>query len=170
MWLRATEMRHYYCLPSNSASGQTTARTQCSVVKPPSLRNSAYFSSHTFASEAEFHQIADKTLETIENALEEQAEEDVEIQYASGVLAIRLGDHGIWVINKQTPNRQLWWSSPISGPKRYEYVGDGLWAYTRRIGNNKEDQNLVNPSDTLFHIVSKEYQDIYGSILRLEDK
>ena len=24
------------------------------------------------------------------------------------------------MINKQTPNRQLWWSSPLSGPRRYE--------------------------------------------------
>jgi frataxin len=25
------------------------------------------------------------------------------------------------VINTQTPNRQLWYSSPISGPQRYNY-------------------------------------------------
>jgi frataxin len=30
-----------------------------------------------------------------------------------GVLTIRLGDKGTYVINKQTPNRQLWFSSPI---------------------------------------------------------
>jgi frataxin len=26
------------------------------------------------------------------------------------------------VINKQPPNKQIWLSSPISGPKRYDYV------------------------------------------------
>mmetsp|Transcript_32362 Transcript_32362/g.74530 ORF Transcript_32362/g.74530 Transcript_32362/m.74530 type:complete len:80 (+) Transcript_32362:40-279(+) len=37
-----------------------------------------------------------------------------------------------WVFNKQAPNRQIWWSSPISGPKRYEYDNDiGRWVNTR---------------------------------------
>ena len=27
---------------------------------------------------------------------------------------------GTYVINKQTPNKQIWLSSPISGPKRYD--------------------------------------------------
>lgn len=30
-----------------------------------------------------------------------------------GVLKIDLGDDGTWVINRQIPNRQIWWSSPI---------------------------------------------------------
>lgn len=38
-----------------------------------------------------------------------------------GVFEMNLGKHGIYVINKQAPNRQLWWSSPVSGPKRYNY-------------------------------------------------
>ena len=36
------------------------------------------------------------------------------------------GGHKIWVINKQAPNKQIWWSSPISGPLRFEYSGGGL--------------------------------------------
>lgn len=30
-----------------------------------------------------------------------------------GVLKIDLGESGTWVINRQIPNRQIWWSSPI---------------------------------------------------------
>lgn len=30
-----------------------------------------------------------------------------------GVLNIIVGDRGTWVLNKQSPNRQIWWSSPI---------------------------------------------------------
>ena len=30
------------------------------------------------------------------------------------------GDKGTFVLNKQTPNRQLWLSSPVSGPWRYD--------------------------------------------------
>ena len=28
---------------------------------------------------------------------------------------------GTYVINKQPPNKQIWLSSPISGPKRYDW-------------------------------------------------
>ncbi len=29
---------------------------------------------------------------------------------------------GTYVLNKQPPNKQIWISSPISGPKRYDWV------------------------------------------------
>ena len=36
------------------------------------------------------------------------------------------------MLNKQTPNRQIWWSSPVSGPKRFEWdEGAGAWLGTR---------------------------------------
>jgi frataxin len=35
---------------------------------------------------------------------------------------------GIYVINKQTPNKEIWLSSPFSGPKRYSIIG-GKWVY-----------------------------------------
>lgn len=50
---------------------------------------------------------------------------------------------GTYVINKQPPNKQIWLSSPISGPKRYDWVvsgeaqnqkeggGQGKWVYLR---------------------------------------
>jgi frataxin len=46
----------------------------------------------------------------------------------SGVLTLTLGPHiGTYVINKQPPNKQIWLSSPKTGPKRYDYVvfGEG---------------------------------------------
>ncbi len=30
-----------------------------------------------------------------------------------GVLTVKLGQKGTYVINKQTPNRQIWMSSPV---------------------------------------------------------
>lgn len=40
------------------------------------------------------------------------------------MLAIKLGGTlGAYVINKQTPNKQIWLSSPSSGPKRYDWTG-----------------------------------------------
>jgi frataxin-like iron-binding protein CyaY len=37
-----------------------------------------------------------------------------------GVLNIET-EMGCWVLNKQAPNQQIWWSSPVSGPLRFEY-------------------------------------------------
>ena len=36
-----------------------------------------------------------------------------------------------YVLNKQTPNKQIWLSSPISGPSRFEYSEDGKWKQNR---------------------------------------
>lgn len=35
-----------------------------------------------------------------------------------------------YVLNKQTPNKQIWLSSPISGPSRFEQ-SDGKWKHYR---------------------------------------
>ncbi len=43
-----------------------------------------------------------------------------DVSLASGVLTIELPGHGTFVINKQVPNKQIWLSSPISGPARLE--------------------------------------------------
>lgn len=49
-----------------------------------------------------------------------------------GVLNLIMGPHGTWVLNKQTPNRQIWWSSPLSGPMRFEYdPAQQKWLNTR---------------------------------------
>uniref|UniRef100_A0AC35TTS7 Ferroxidase n=1 Tax=Rhabditophanes sp. KR3021 TaxID=114890 RepID=A0AC35TTS7_9BILA len=48
-----------------------------------------------------------------------------------GVLTAKIDDKvGTYVINKETSNRQIWLSSPLSGPKRYDFV-DNKWVHTR---------------------------------------
>lgn len=54
------------------------------------------------------------------------------------------------MINKQPPNKQIWLSSPISGPKRYDYAvvgegqnakggtGAGNWVYLRDMSTLRE--------------------------------
>lgn len=61
----------------------------------------------------------------------------------AGVLTLAFPPNGTYVINKQPPNKQIWLSSPITGPKRYDYViasegqdakegtGTGEWVYLR---------------------------------------
>ena len=76
--------------------------------------------------------LADEALDTILEKADELSDErdDVEAELSSGVLTLKIAGAGTWVINKQVPNRQLWLSSPVSGPCRYEYV-EGTWTHTR---------------------------------------
>ena len=76
--------------------------------------------------------LADEALDTILEKADELSDErdDVECELSSGVLTLKIAGTGTWVLNKQVPNRQLWLSSPVSGPCRYEYV-DGTWTHTR---------------------------------------
>ena len=75
--------------------------------------------------------LADECLDAILEKADELSDDrdDVEVELASGVLTLKTPE-GTWVLNKQVPNRQLWLSSPLSGPCRYEYV-DGTWTHTR---------------------------------------
>lgn len=52
----------------------------------------------------------------------------------SGVMNLSVPPHGIYVINKQPPNQQIWISSPLSGPARFGYSPDGVWVHHRRKG------------------------------------
>ena len=46
-----------------------------------------------------------------------------------GVLTVKFGEKfGTYVINRQTPNKQIWLSSPTSGPKRYDFIKK-RWIY-----------------------------------------
>jgi frataxin len=98
-----------------------------------------------FETEAAYHDVADATLETIQDAIDEAlgggsvngnengtaSVIEYECNLASGVLTLTLPPHGTWVLNKQTPNRQIWWSSPLSGPKRFEYDDKEIWFSTK---------------------------------------
>ncbi len=103
--------------------------------------------------ESDFHTVADEYLDKLLSRLEQLQDEreDVDVEYSvrhptplsfptaptrtpslicpqAGVLTLALGpDHGTYVINKQPPNKQIWLSSPKTGPKRYDYVvfGEG---------------------------------------------
>ncbi|KAF8315183.1 Frataxin-like protein [Clavulina sp. PMI_390] len=73
-----------------------------------------------------------------------------EVEYNSGVMTISFGEqHGTYVLNKQPPNKQIWLSSPISGPKRYDYDAEKeTWFYSREhvsLGEllTQEFQNII---------------------------
>ncbi|KAH7392505.1 hypothetical protein BKA66DRAFT_510090 [Pyrenochaeta sp. MPI-SDFR-AT-0127] len=93
---------------------------------------------------SEFHERADKYLNELVERLEEQQNADptIDVEYSAGVLEVTAKENK-FVLNKQPPNKQIWLSSPISGPKRYDWVvsqeginfkeggGVGDWIYLR---------------------------------------
>lgn len=62
---------------------------------------------------------------------------DMDVEYSAGVLNVIMPKQGTYVLNKQPPNKQIWLSSPLSGPKRYDWAmmggGSGTeeWLYLR---------------------------------------
>jgi len=85
--------------------------------------------------ESFYHKEADielnKLLEFAEG-LEEISDTEAELE--SGVLTITLPSKKQYVINKHTPSRQIWVSSPITGAGYYEFK-DGNWLPKRASDN-----------------------------------
>ncbi|KAI8960025.1 Frataxin [Daldinia sp. FL1419] len=96
---------------------------------------------------AQYHDLADEYLDAVLNRFEELQDEhgEIDVEYSSGVMTVKIPNVGTYVINKQPPNKQIWLSSPVSGPKRYDYVqsdegqnAKGDWVY-RRDGSTLSD-------------------------------
>ncbi|XP_074250813.1 frataxin, mitochondrial isoform X4 [Saimiri boliviensis] len=68
--------------------------------------------------ETTYERLAEETLDSLAEFFEDLADkpytfEDYDVSFGSGVLTVKLGgDLGTYVINKQTPNKQIWLSSP----------------------------------------------------------
>ncbi|EPY49908.1 frataxin [Schizosaccharomyces cryophilus OY26] len=112
-------------------------------------------------SDLEYHRRADDTLEvlnnTFEDLLEQSGRTDYDIEYSSGVITLNLGDHGTYVINKQPPAHQVWLSSPVSGPKHFEWASNvKTWKSTRDEG-------------TMLDILAKEIGDAFSKKIEFKD-
>ncbi|KAI3465668.1 hypothetical protein Pfo_022331 [Paulownia fortunei] len=90
--------------------------------------------------EDEYHRLANSTIHDLLGKLEEYGDsveiDGYDVDYGNEVLTLKLGSLGTYVINKQTPNRQIWMSSPVSGPSRFDWDQNAqAWIYRR----TKED-------------------------------
>lgn len=109
--------------------------------------------------EAAYEKLADETLDALADYFEDLTDEsftahDYDVVFSSGVLTVKVGGgHGTYVINKQTPNRQIWLSSPTSGPKRYDWTGE-RWVY-------------AHDGMALHTLLSKEFSTIFQSNMDL---
>ncbi|PWA82311.1 frataxin [Artemisia annua] len=67
--------------------------------------------------EDEFHKLADATIHDLLEKIEEYGDsvdiDGFDIDYGNQVLTVKFGSLGTYVLNKQTPNRQIWMSSPV---------------------------------------------------------
>ncbi|XP_051278134.1 frataxin, mitochondrial isoform X1 [Dicentrarchus labrax] len=112
-------------------------------------------------SEAAYEKLADKTLDALADYFEDLTDEaftgaDYDVVFSSGVLTVKVGgDHGTYVINKQTPNKQIWLSSPTSGPKRYDWTGEH-WVYAH------DGVNLHQLLSKEFSIIFNKNMDLSG--------
>jgi frataxin len=83
----------------------------------------------------------DKTMNIINDHLEELEVTD-NITLTDGVLKITLPKNKHYVLNIQRPNQQIWLSSPISGPQRFEFdLKSNSWKNNR---NGKDLYEILN--------------------------
>uniref|UniRef100_A0A0A9FKR4 ferroxidase n=1 Tax=Arundo donax TaxID=35708 RepID=A0A0A9FKR4_ARUDO len=109
--------------------------------------------------EDEFHKLANEMIHDLLEKLEEYGDslqmDGFDIDYGNQVLTLRLGDFGTYVVNKQTPNRQIWLSSPVSGPSRFDWdAASNAWIY-KRTGAN------------LVQLLEEEIGDLCGTPVKL---
>eukprot|EP00667_Euglena_gracilis_P026505 EG_transcript_32001 len=118
----------------------------------------------TGASPGNYLENCNSTLELIHNAVDALADGPLtdqieDVAYESGVLSVHLRKVGTYVLNRQAPNRQIWLSSPLSGPAHYDMVEEGdavRWLDT----NDRHD---------LLERMRKEFRELYQQELDFSD-
>lgn len=86
------------------------------------------------------------------------------------MLSINFPPNGSYVINKQPVNKQIWLSSPESGPKRYDWVIVGE-AMHQKEGGGVGDWIYLRDHSTLNDVLGKEmgiWVDKHGDAEALE--
>jgi frataxin len=78
-----------------------------------------------------------------------------EVNYSDGVLNVIFTDGKQFVLNKQTPNKQIWLSSPLSGPQRFEFAENEQWLQVR------SSENLTELLESEFNTLIKAEGDEY---------
>ena len=65
----------------------------------------------------------------------------------AGVLTLDFPPHGTYVMNKQPPNKQIWLSSPVSGPKRFDYVASVVRSVSTSTNVRQQEQDQTGEED-----------------------
>ena len=93
-----------------------------------------------------FSSLVDKTLNHIYDEIDKKEYPFIDnISLEEGVLTINLKNSLTYVINIQKINKQIWLSSPFSGPQRFEYDDKNLqWI------------SITNKNTSLLKLISQE--------------
>ena len=104
--------------------------------------------------ETRFNIIAAEELATIADTLESIDNEGMlDIELHDGILSIKLEDGREYVINKHTPTRKIWVSSPLSGASYFSYDEKStLW------------HTLKGPALVLRTMLGEELEDVAGIV------
>ncbi|EXJ91527.1 hypothetical protein A1O3_00075 [Capronia epimyces CBS 606.96] len=128
---------------STSRSASKGLQPDSANPEPPKTETTSGSLSAAHISDGEYHELADQYLDSLVLSVEEYSEansDGVEVEFSAGVLTITHPQFGTYVINKQPPNKQIWLSSPISGPKRFDWVGSGS-------GQHEKEESTVDVGD-----------------------
>ncbi|MCJ1472015.1 Mitochondrial chaperone Frataxin [Lambiella insularis] len=143
---------HSYCVRTTPLHPLATFQRKCarlfSTTRAETQKSYEGVKEPTSVSQEQYNRLSDDYLERVQQWLEDlsDSDESVEVEFSvrmaliqrkAGVLTVTMPPRGTYVINKQPPNKQIWLSSPVSGPKRYDYVSlqrdghNGEWVYLR---------------------------------------
>ncbi len=82
--------------------------------------------------DTQFHRLADKTIDDLFQAIDDQLGDDIEAELQDGILTLKMPSGGQYIVNKNSPLRQIWLSSPQSGAWHFNWVpAAGHWRSTR---------------------------------------
>ncbi|MCK5545794.1 MAG: iron donor protein CyaY [Rhodospirillaceae bacterium] len=87
-----------------------------------------------------FEIMVEKTIESLFEAIMREIGDMAEVDLEGGILNVELDDGRVFIINKHSPNRQIWLSSPLSGAHHFSFnegagdEGAGAWVSTRDAG------------------------------------
>lgn len=88
--------------------------------------------------ESDYHQRVDAVLETVEVALE-AADADIDTEINGGILTLEFANRSKIIINRQTPNREIWVAAKSGG---FHFYFDGAaWRDTR---SNESLESLLS--------------------------
>ena len=103
--------------------------------------------------ETQFLTSAKKTILYIGEQIEYHTENNlIEVDILSNEVLSIITPKGQYVINKQTPARELWIASPISGPYHFGYV-NGKW----QSKNGTDLFTLLNEELKAFCLINLQY-------------
>ena len=99
-----------------------------------------------------FINLVDKSLTNIfESIIDKNYNFIEDLDLSNGILKIDLKNNKTYIINIQKNNKQIWLSSPFSGPKRFEYI-------------NNEWVDIHNNKIKLYELLNSEFNNNYKLI------